>query len=65
MYESISVTVVKGDPEEKSIEIPEFNIIELEPMEGGFEGLGAYQLRVYMDSQPLMQRFKQIAQAGV
>ncbi|CAM6104452.1 unnamed protein product [Calypogeia fissa] len=65
MYESISTTVLKCDPEEKAVEIPEFNVVELEEMEGGVEGLGAYELRVYMDAQPVMQRFKELAQGAV
>ncbi|CAM6106175.1 unnamed protein product [Calypogeia fissa] len=65
MYELISTTILKCDPEGKAAEIPEFNVVELEEMEGGVEGLGAYELRVYMDAQPVMQRFKELAQGAV
>jgi hypothetical protein len=59
MYEAVSVTLLKVDEEDKAIEVPEFNIVELQPMEGGVEGLGAYELRVYMDAQSVMQGLKQ------
>jgi hypothetical protein len=64
MYESTSMTTIKGDPDVRAIKVPEFSVIELEPMEGGFDGLGAYELRVYMDPQPVMQRFKEIGGGG-
>jgi hypothetical protein len=56
MYESVSVSVFKADKEEKLVEVPEFNILELEEVHGGFEGLIATELRVYMDASPVMQR---------
>ncbi|OJD13045.1 hypothetical protein AJ78_06460 [Emergomyces pasteurianus Ep9510] len=69
MYESVSVTVFKSDPERKEVRVPEFNVIELEPVDGnsggdgerGFEGLWAVELRCWMDSSPVTTRAKEIA----
>jgi hypothetical protein len=60
MYESISVTIFKNDVDEKAIEIAEFSTAELEPVDGGFEGLAANVLKTFMDANPMMQRLKQI-----
>ncbi|KAF7513383.1 hypothetical protein GJ744_009804 [Endocarpon pusillum] len=56
MYESMSVTVHKNDPEKVELKVPEFNIIELVPMEKGFEGLVAVELRSYIGTNPIVQR---------
>lgn len=34
-------------------------------MEGGFEGLGIYKLRIYIDAHRVMQRFKQIGRSYI
>lgn len=60
MYESVSVSTLKRDPEKKGVEVFEFNIIELEPMDGGVEGLVATELRVYMDAHPITQRLNEL-----
>ena len=60
MYESVSVTTFSNDPEKKEVKVPEFNIVELEPMDGGAEGLIAVELRCYMDAKPIMQRVSEL-----
>jgi hypothetical protein len=63
MYETVSVTIFKDDPEEKAIEVSEFSTVELEPVdgrEGGFEGLAASVLKTFMDANPVMNRLRQI-----
>lgn len=68
MYESVSVTIFKDDPDEKAIEVAEFSAVELESVEGegdgdgkgGFEGLRATVLKTFMDANPIMMRLKQI-----
>jgi len=70
MYESVSVTIFRDDPDEKAIEVAEFSTIELEPVDGGegtgfagFEGLAASVLKTFMDANPIMRRLKQIGMA--
>jgi hypothetical protein len=60
MYESVSETVLKDDPEDASVEVAEFSIIELAPYQDGIEGLAVTELRTYMDAQQVTQRLKQI-----
>jgi hypothetical protein len=60
MYESVSVTAFSNDVEKKEVKVPEFNIVELEPMDGGVEGLIAVELRCYMDAKPIMQRVSEL-----
>jgi hypothetical protein len=66
MFESVSVTVfdVNLDPEGKEVLVPEFGIIELEPMQGGILGLGATRLRTYMDAQPVVRRHAELRRSG-
>jgi hypothetical protein len=59
MYESISVTVFKNDPEQMEVAVKEFNIIELEESDSA-TGLQAVELRTYMDKQPVMDRLAMI-----
>jgi hypothetical protein len=70
MYEAVSVTIFRDDPDEKAIEVPEFSTIKLEPVDGeegagvaGFEGLAASVLKTFMDANPIMLRLKQIGGA--
>jgi hypothetical protein len=60
MYESISVTTFSNDAEKMEVKVPEFNIVELEPIDGGVEGLIAVELRCYMDAKPIMQRVSEL-----
>jgi hypothetical protein len=62
MFESVSVTAFNAnlDPEGKEVLVPEFGIIELEPMQGGILGLGAARLRTYMDAQPVMKHHTEL-----
>lgn len=60
MYESVSVTVFKKDPERKEIKVPEFNVMELEPMEKGFAGLVGVELRSYLETTPITQRLSEL-----
>lgn len=55
LYETVSVTIFNDD-EEKAIKIPEFSTIELEPSEGGVEGLVASVLKAFMDTNPIIHR---------
>lgn len=61
MYESVSVTVLRNDPEKVEVKVPEFNIIELEPMDSSVSDLRAVELRCYMDAKPVMQRISELA----
>jgi hypothetical protein len=63
MYESVSVTVFKDDVEGMRVRVPELNIVELEPMDGGVEGLGVVELRVFMDASPVVKRMGEIKNA--
>lgn len=54
-YESVSVTVLRNDPEKMEVKVPEFNIVELERMDGGISELQAVELRSYIDAKPVMQ----------
>jgi hypothetical protein len=56
MYESVSITVFKSDPENQEVKVPEFNVIELDPNQNGREGFVATELRSYMDTTPITQR---------
>lgn len=60
MYESTSVTVFRDDPEQLSVEVAEFNIVELE-IRGSQAGSGppqykAVELRTFMDAKPVHDR---------
>jgi hypothetical protein len=60
MYESTSVTVFKEDKEE--VKVREFNIIELEDQgEGSWK---AMELRTFMDTSPVRDKGKKIAEAA-
>lgn len=63
LYESVSVTVFRDDPDEKAVEVAEFSTVELEPADGGegFEGLAASVLKTFMDANPVMSRMRQIS----
>jgi len=56
MYEATSVSVIKADPEQKEVEVAEFNIIELEETDGGFMGFCVVEARTFMDASPVMKR---------
>ena len=60
MYESVSVTVFKDDEEGVRVQVPEFNVLELERMEDGVEGLGVWELRTFMDAGPVVKRMGEI-----
>lgn len=60
MYEAISVSVIKADPDQKEVEVAEFNIIELEEMGDGFMGLCVVEARTFMDASPVMKRMGEI-----
>jgi hypothetical protein len=63
IYESFSVTVFKDDVEGMKVQILELNIAELEPMDGGVEGLGVVELRVFMDGSPVVRRMGEVKDA--
>jgi hypothetical protein len=65
MYESVSVTIFKDDPDEKAVEVAEFSTVELEPLNGGFEGLAASVLKTFMDANPVMTRMRQVSGGSV
>lgn len=56
LYESVSITVFKKDAEGKEVETAEFNVLELEEMEGGVEGLGVVESRTYVDASAIVKR---------
>ncbi len=64
MYESVSVTVFESDPEKTEIKVPEFNVIESEPVENGSEGVGAVELRSYLETKPITQRGSELGDLG-
>ncbi len=63
MYESISISVFKADPEEKEIEVAEFNLLELEGRDDGTgeEEWKLTEARVWMDSSPVVKRMAEIS----
>jgi hypothetical protein len=43
------------------VKVPEFNIVELELMDGGISELQAVELRSYVNAKPVMQRISELA----
>jgi hypothetical protein len=62
MYESVSVTVFRNDTEKVEVKVPEFNIIELEPLQNGSNVLVAVELRSYLETKPIMQRVSELGE---
>ncbi|KAH9893090.1 hypothetical protein F4778DRAFT_784547 [Xylariomycetidae sp. FL2044] len=52
LYESVSTTVFKGDPDANEAKVKEFNIVELAPKKAGGP-LHAVALRTIMDASPV------------
>lgn len=61
MYESVSVTVLRNDPEKMEVKVPEPNIVELERTGGGISELQAVELRSCIDAKPDMQCISELA----
>ncbi|KAJ8102437.1 hypothetical protein POJ06DRAFT_265302 [Lipomyces tetrasporus] len=59
-FESVSVTVFKDDPEQLPVEVPEFNIIEVEPTASDHGKFVAVELRSYLDPKPVFERRLQL-----
>jgi hypothetical protein len=78
MYESVSITAFRDDPDGKVIEVCEFSVVDLEPVgvaegegegkgevgAGVEEGLRATVLKTFMDANPIMMRMRQIEAAA-
>ncbi|KAK9322168.1 hypothetical protein V1517DRAFT_374084 [Lipomyces orientalis] len=60
LYESVSVTIFKDDPQQLPVEVPEFNIIELEPNASDHGKFVALELRSYLDPKPIVERRRQL-----
>jgi len=65
MYESTSVTIFKDDPEQLSVEVDEFNIVELEPRGSQYESehpqYKAVELKTFMNAKPVQERAAKVA----
>ncbi|KAK9366867.1 hypothetical protein V1509DRAFT_208288 [Lipomyces kononenkoae] len=60
LYESISITIFKHDPEQVPVEVPEFSVIELEPSPSDPGKFVAVEVRFWMDPKPVMDRRDQL-----
>ncbi|KAK9384204.1 hypothetical protein V1515DRAFT_422445 [Lipomyces mesembrius] len=60
LYESVSVTKFKDDPQQLPVQVPEFNVIELEPSASESGKFVAVELRSYLDPKPVMHRREQL-----
>lgn len=56
MFEAMSSTVFKNDPDRFPVKVKEFNIIEMEESSHGDGKLLATEIRTYMDSRPVQDR---------
>ncbi|KAK9482761.1 hypothetical protein V1527DRAFT_316580 [Lipomyces starkeyi] len=60
LYESVSITKFKDDPQQLPVQVPEFNVIELEPSASDRGKFVAVELRSYLDPKPVIQRREQL-----
>lgn len=56
MYESVSTTVYKDDPQGLELPVAEFTVMDLVPAGDGVAGLKAKVLRTYMNASAVTQR---------
>ncbi|KAK9235271.1 hypothetical protein V1525DRAFT_275587 [Lipomyces kononenkoae] len=60
LYESVSSTIFKDDPEQVPAEVPEFSVIELEPCASDPGIFVAVEIRFFMDPKPVLDRREQL-----
>ncbi|KAK9372463.1 uncharacterized protein V1513DRAFT_452295 [Lipomyces chichibuensis] len=60
LYESVSITKFKDDPQQVAVEVAEFNVIELESTESDPSKFVAVELRSYLDPKPVLLRREQM-----
>ncbi|KAK9350551.1 hypothetical protein V1523DRAFT_73998 [Lipomyces doorenjongii] len=60
LYESVSITKFKDDPQQVAVEVPEFNVIELQSTASDPSKFVAVELRSYLDPKPVLLRRQQL-----
>ncbi|KAK9386019.1 hypothetical protein V1515DRAFT_605853, partial [Lipomyces mesembrius] len=60
LYESVSITKFKDDPQQVAVEVPEFSVIELESTESDPSKFVVVELRSYLDPKPVLLRRQQV-----
>ncbi|KAK9233803.1 hypothetical protein V1525DRAFT_392103, partial [Lipomyces kononenkoae] len=63
LYESVSITKFKDDPQQVAVEVPEFNVIELNSAASDPSKFVAVELRSYLDPKPVLLRLSKCSLA--